>query len=96
MLSLPAEFASQLPHDGGAFYTTDTIDSSRIHYASRWPTILHATVLWINSCGLLAMNPNDIGDRSLDKEVKMYKNSNLPKENSNTSDRCALLFILFI
>ncbi|XP_044256431.1 HEAT repeat-containing protein 5B isoform X4 [Tribolium madens] len=51
LLSLPAEFASQLPHDGGAFYTNDTMESSRPHYMSSWPPILHAAALWLNSGG---------------------------------------------
>ncbi|KAK4872023.1 hypothetical protein RN001_016147 [Aquatica leii] len=48
LLSLPSEFASQLPHDGGAFYTNDTIESSRSHYGKSWPPILHAATLWLN------------------------------------------------
>ncbi|GLH08860.1 HEAT repeat-containing protein 5B [Gryllus bimaculatus] len=51
LLSLPPEFASQLPHDGGAFYTTDTMESSRPHYAASWPPILHAVALWLNAEG---------------------------------------------
>lgn len=32
LLSLPIDFKSQLPYDGGAFYTNDTIESARPHY----------------------------------------------------------------
>ena len=32
LLSLPSEFKSQLPFDGGAFYTHDTINLARPHY----------------------------------------------------------------
>uniref|UniRef100_A0A1B6GMZ3 HEAT repeat-containing protein 5A n=1 Tax=Cuerna arida TaxID=1464854 RepID=A0A1B6GMZ3_9HEMI len=49
LLSLPPEFASQLPHDGGAFYTTDTMESCRQHYAAMWPPLLHAAALWLNA-----------------------------------------------
>ncbi|XP_060537015.1 HEAT repeat-containing protein 5B isoform X2 [Cylas formicarius] len=49
LLSLPNEFSSQLPHDGGAFYTNETMESSRPHYANSWPPILHAAALWLNS-----------------------------------------------
>ncbi|XP_054269957.1 HEAT repeat-containing protein 5B-like isoform X2 [Macrosteles quadrilineatus] len=49
LLSLPPEFSSQLPHDGGAFYTTDTMDSCRPHYAATWPPLLHAAALWLNA-----------------------------------------------
>lgn len=44
-----AEFNSQLPHEGGAFYTSSTIDSSRNHYKNAWPPILYALSLWLNS-----------------------------------------------
>ncbi|CAG2054118.1 unnamed protein product [Timema podura] len=47
----PTEFASQLPHEGGAFYTTDTMECSRPHYSASWPPILHAAALWLNASG---------------------------------------------
>ncbi|XP_008187609.1 HEAT repeat-containing protein 5B isoform X4 [Acyrthosiphon pisum] len=49
LLLLPCEFNSQLPHEGGAFYTSSTIDSSRSHYKNAWPPILYALSLWLNS-----------------------------------------------
>ncbi|XP_068088233.1 HEAT repeat-containing protein 5B isoform X2 [Hyperolius riggenbachi] len=51
LLTLPAEFASQLPPDGGAFYTPETIDTARLHYRNSWAPILHAVTLWLNSTG---------------------------------------------
>uniref|UniRef100_A0A4W3GGK7 HEAT repeat-containing protein 5B n=1 Tax=Callorhinchus milii TaxID=7868 RepID=A0A4W3GGK7_CALMI len=51
LLTLPAEFASQLPSDGGAFYTPETIDSARLHYRTSWAPILHAVTIWLNSTG---------------------------------------------
>ncbi|XP_028905877.1 HEAT repeat-containing protein 5B isoform X2 [Ornithorhynchus anatinus] len=51
LLTLPAEFASQLPPDGGAFYTPETIDTARLHYRNSWAPILHAAALWLNSTG---------------------------------------------
>lgn len=49
LLALPTEYASQLPHDGGAFYTTDTMESSKQYYLRSWPSILHAATLWVNT-----------------------------------------------
>lgn len=49
LLSLPPEFSSQLPHDGGAFYTTDTMESARPYYLKSWAPILHAATLWLNA-----------------------------------------------
>ncbi|XP_071454591.1 HEAT repeat-containing protein 5B [Hetaerina americana] len=49
LLSLPPEFGSQLPHDGGSFYTSDTAEASRTHYSSCWPPILHAAALGLEA-----------------------------------------------
>ncbi|CAH2250081.1 HEAT repeat-containing 5B [Pelobates cultripes] len=51
LLTLPPEFASQLPPDGGAFYTPETIDTARLHYRNSWAAILHALALWLNCTG---------------------------------------------
>ncbi|XP_031729737.1 HEAT repeat-containing protein 5B isoform X1 [Anarrhichthys ocellatus] len=51
LLTLPAEFSSQLPPEGGAFYTPETIDTARIHYRSSWAPVLHAVALWLSSTG---------------------------------------------
>lgn len=48
LLSLPSEFKSQLPFDGGAFYTHDTITLARPHYRATWPPILHAAAVWLS------------------------------------------------
>ena len=48
LLSLPSEFKSQLPFDGGAFYTHDTIALARPHYRATWPPILHAAAVWLS------------------------------------------------
>ncbi|KAJ8412774.1 hypothetical protein AAFF_G00117250 [Aldrovandia affinis] len=59
LLTLPAEFASQLPPDGGAFYTPETIDTARLHYRSSWAPILHAVALWLSSTGFGASEGPD-------------------------------------
>ncbi len=59
LLTLPQEFSSQLPHDGGAFYTSDTIETARPRYRASWPPILHAAALWLCSTGFeLNSKPN--------------------------------------
>ncbi|XP_044515519.1 HEAT repeat-containing protein 5B [Gracilinanus agilis] len=57
LLTLPAEFSSQLPPDGGAFYTPETIDTARLHYRNSWAPILHAVALWLNSTGFTSSEP---------------------------------------
>lgn len=52
------EFNSQLPHEGGAFYTSSTIDNSRNHYKNAWPPILYALSLWLNSEDFKLENSN--------------------------------------
>ncbi|XP_034148420.1 HEAT repeat-containing protein 5B isoform X3 [Esox lucius] len=54
LLTLPAEFSSQLPPDGGAFYTPETIDTARLHYRASWAPVLHAVALWLSSTGFRA------------------------------------------
>ncbi|XP_065165699.1 HEAT repeat-containing protein 5B isoform X3 [Atheta coriaria] len=66
LLSLPAEFASQLPHDGGAFYTNDTMESSRCHYGASWPPILHAAALWLNAGGYESVHDESKNNNSVD------------------------------
>ncbi|XP_069811518.1 HEAT repeat-containing protein 5B [Dendropsophus ebraccatus] len=61
LLTLPPEFASQLPPEGGAFYTPETIDTARLHYRNSWAPILHAVTLWLNSTGF---NNSDIADEA--------------------------------
>lgn len=50
-LTLPAEYSLQLPHDGGAFYTADTIELARPQYRKSWSPILYAACLWLSSTG---------------------------------------------
>ncbi|XP_074065802.1 HEAT repeat-containing protein 5B isoform X1 [Macrotis lagotis] len=59
LLTLPAEFSSQLPPDGGAFYTPETIDTARLHYRNSWAPILHAVALWLNSTGFTSSEPTE-------------------------------------
>lgn len=42
-----AEFAAQLPPEGGTFYTHDTVDLSRPYYKISWPPLLQAAALWL-------------------------------------------------
>ncbi|XP_028251326.1 HEAT repeat-containing protein 5A isoform X4 [Parambassis ranga] len=53
LLSLPLEYASQLPAAGGSFYTAETINQARAHYSSSWAPVLHATSLWLHSTGFV-------------------------------------------
>ncbi|XP_070698755.1 HEAT repeat-containing protein 5A [Pempheris klunzingeri] len=53
LLTLPPEYASQLPAAGGSFYTAETLNQARAHYSSSWAPILHATSLWLHSTGFV-------------------------------------------
>ncbi|XP_014481449.1 PREDICTED: HEAT repeat-containing protein 5B isoform X3 [Dinoponera quadriceps] len=76
LLSLPPEFSSQLPHDGGAFYTTDTMESARPHYVESWAPILHAATLWLNARGF------EMGDSDQEKATNVTNNNH----NNNNDD----------
>ncbi|KAG5327693.1 HTR5B protein, partial [Pseudoatta argentina] len=77
LLSLPPEFSSQLPHDGGAFYTTDTMESARPHYVESWAPILHAATLWLNARGF------EMGDSNQEKATTNLTNNNNRNNNNN-------------
>uniref|UniRef100_A0A8C4VKM4 HEAT repeat-containing protein 5A n=1 Tax=Gopherus evgoodei TaxID=1825980 RepID=A0A8C4VKM4_9SAUR len=59
LLTLPSEYASQLPAEGGAFYTAETIENARPHYHNSWALILYATALWLTSTGFLVVDPDE-------------------------------------
>lgn len=89
LLSLPPEYSSQLPHDGGAFYTPDTINSSKPHYQSSWPQILYAASLWLNSGGFeLGLQSNTSDGDSNNSETKVQAISH----GSQSADRFHLIF----
>lgn len=82
LLSLPSEFSSQLPHDGGAFYSNETMDSSRPHYNKSWPPILYAAALWLSSESLKTESDNHFNNETA-------LNNNKP---GDMSDQFNLLF----
>uniref|UniRef100_A0A8C5TA83 HEAT repeat-containing protein 5A n=1 Tax=Malurus cyaneus samueli TaxID=2593467 RepID=A0A8C5TA83_9PASS len=59
LLTLPPEYASQLPTEGGTFYTAETIENARPHYYSSWALILYATSLWLTSTGFIVVDPDE-------------------------------------
>ncbi|XP_012902898.2 HEAT repeat-containing protein 5A isoform X6 [Mustela putorius furo] len=59
LLTLPSEFASQLPVEGGAFYTSETSENAKLHYYNSWALILHATALWLTSTGFVVADPDE-------------------------------------
>lgn len=71
------EFSSQLPHDGGAFYTTDTMESARPHYVESWAPILHAATLWLNARGF------EMSDNQEKTTANTTNNNNHNNNNNN-------------
>ncbi|XP_074145667.1 HEAT repeat-containing protein 5A isoform X2 [Sminthopsis crassicaudata] len=68
LLTLPSEFASQLPLEGGAFYTAETSENAKPHYHNSWALILHATALWLTSTGFIVADPDE-GTTNLSRPV---------------------------
>ncbi|XP_056666391.1 HEAT repeat-containing protein 5A isoform X5 [Monodelphis domestica] len=68
LLTLPSEFASQLPLEGGAFYTAETSENAKLHYHNSWALILHATALWLTSTGFIVTDPDE-GATNLSRPV---------------------------
>ncbi|EDW83833.1 uncharacterized protein Dwil_GK13824, isoform A [Drosophila willistoni] len=85
LLLLPAEFQSQLPHDGGAFYTTDTINSSKPHYMTSWPPILYASALWLRDEGFAK-------DQESSASSASESNNNQITHGSLAADRFHMIF----
>ncbi|KAM4662617.1 HEAT repeat-containing protein 5A [Discoglossus pictus] len=63
LLTLPSECTLQLPPQGGTFYTAETSDAARPHYLCSWAPILHASCLWLSSCGFLLSDQDEGGCR---------------------------------
>ncbi|NWJ10468.1 HTR5A protein, partial [Crypturellus undulatus] len=59
LLTLPSEYASQLPAEGGTFYTAETIENARPHYYNSWALILYAAALWLTSTGFIVADPDE-------------------------------------
>ncbi|TMW51951.1 hypothetical protein DOY81_002941 [Sarcophaga bullata] len=94
LLLLPAEFQSQLPHDGGAFYTPDTINSSKPHYLASWPPILYAASLWLKDEGFqLHMDSPSQPDNELNNtdNTSLEANNNI-SHGSLSADRFHMIF----
>ncbi|XP_063116609.1 HEAT repeat-containing protein 5A isoform X3 [Cavia porcellus] len=68
LLSLPSEFASQLPIEGGTFYTAETSENAKLHYYNSWALILHATALWLTNTGFAVADPDE-GASNLSRPV---------------------------
>ncbi|XP_076643444.1 HEAT repeat-containing protein 5B isoform X1 [Halictus rubicundus] len=92
LLSLPPEFSSQLPHDGGAFYTTDTMDSARPHYAESWAPILHAATLWLNAKGFGLEETNTEVETSNAANNNNNNNNDVATKTNTNVERFHLLF----
>ncbi|XP_048508039.1 HEAT repeat-containing protein 5B isoform X2 [Athalia rosae] len=91
LLSLPPEFSSQLPHDGGAFYTTDTMESARPYYLDSWAPILHAATLWLNARGF-----NSTESTNVDTNTKItIGNNNNNNNTTNTESNVERFHLLF-
>uniref|UniRef100_A0A8C3GB47 HEAT repeat-containing protein 5B n=1 Tax=Cyclopterus lumpus TaxID=8103 RepID=A0A8C3GB47_CYCLU len=92
LLTLPAEFSSQLPPDGGAFYTPETIDTARIHYRSSWAPVLHAVALWLSSTGFGA------GEEKEEVPSSLSRTPAIPQAPSSTTktfeESCISVFYL--
>ncbi|XP_046614986.1 HEAT repeat-containing protein 5B isoform X2 [Neodiprion virginianus] len=90
LLSLPPEFSSQLPHDGGAFYTTDTMESARPYYLESWAPILHAATLWLNARGFESPEPANVDTNT---KNKLGRNNN--NDSTNTESNVERFHLLF-
>ncbi|VDM97337.1 unnamed protein product [Thelazia callipaeda] len=70
LLSLPPEFKSQLPVEGGAYYIAECADFCKEYYRASWPSILLAACTWLRQNNfVLQQHVNNLKDIEMD-EVK--------------------------
>jgi len=81
LLSLPSEFKSQLPYEGGAFYTNDTIELARPHYQGTWTPILHAACIWFSQGG----GRENVSSEKIELDVTGSANIGLGPANATSS-----------
>lgn len=91
LLLLPPEYSSQLPHDGGAFYTNDTMNSSKPHYLTAWPSILYAAALWLNSTKFDMDRETEQLDNAAQQQSSTVNNNQIG-HGSISADRFHLIF----
>ncbi len=48
-LTLPPEFANQLPPSGGTFYTMSAMEIVRPYYEANWSSLLYAAAIWLKT-----------------------------------------------
>uniref|UniRef100_A0A8C5QNR6 HEAT repeat-containing protein 5A n=1 Tax=Leptobrachium leishanense TaxID=445787 RepID=A0A8C5QNR6_9ANUR len=68
LLTLPADCSQLLSVHGGTFFTAETSNAARSHYLCSWSSILHASSLWLSSCGFL-LPDQDEGSCRLSRPV---------------------------
>ncbi|EDV91239.1 HEAT repeat-containing protein 5B isoform X2 [Drosophila grimshawi] len=92
LLLLPPEFQSQLPRDGGSFYTTDTINSSKPHYMTSWPPILYAAALWLRDEGFARHQDTQTQVEASSSQPEPESNNNHITHGSLSADRFHMIF----
>ncbi|XP_017331866.1 HEAT repeat-containing protein 5A isoform X5 [Ictalurus punctatus] len=94
LLTLPPDYAKQLPSTGGSFYTAEALEQARQHYCSTWAPILHATALWLNSSEFIMA---DEGPANLSRPVtptSMGQSSTLDSAKSQEDISVERLYLI--
>uniref|UniRef100_H3DGW4 HEAT repeat-containing protein 5B n=1 Tax=Tetraodon nigroviridis TaxID=99883 RepID=H3DGW4_TETNG len=91
LLTLPAEFSSQLPPEGGAFYTPETIDTARLHYRGSWAPVLHAVALWLSSTGFGAAEGKEEVSSAKNSAITQTASFNTKSSEESVEDRMHLM-----
>lgn len=79
-----------MPHDGGAFYTTDTMESARPYYSESWAPILYAATLWLNAREFKVDESSDSNTKKSDGT-----NNNTASSSSKSSKNVERFHLLF-
>ena len=84
LLTLPSDYSHQIPHEGGAFYTSDIMDVVRPLYRSSWPQILHAAALWLCSTEFQREERKVEGESPTDEKGIRADENESPTEESKS------------
>lgn len=93
LIELPAEYASQVPREGGSFFTNETKDVAQPFYNDAWPPILLASSLCVSALPDLMVATEDDDHKSEAKADRFHLVFGI---NRNILCKAAMRFLSFL
>eukprot|EP00794_Sanderia_malayensis_P020258 gene20258-22242_t len=83
-LMLPKQYHSQLPKQGGIFYSPETVHEVRAHYRNSWPPIAYAFTLWLTNHGFVT--PSETILQAADENLPQSDNTDVLSMTNESRD----------